>query len=102
MLAVVVERGLSIFGFGVVFLFPGEEGDKEESRNEDVHPDRVEIAHPATGNIFPGKEAGAEDQVFYRDEELGIEMGDVFEEMADDMADAFFWFEVLLATVCTK
>jgi hypothetical protein len=84
-----------------VLFFSGEEGKEEHGRDEDVHPDGVEIAHPATGNIFPGEESGAEDQIFYGNEELGIEVGDVGEKMPDDMPEAFIGFEIFLAAMST-
>ena len=29
-------------------------------------------------------------------------MGDIGEEMADDVTEVFFWFEIFLAAVCAK
>jgi hypothetical protein len=83
---------------GLLFL-ARKEDQEEHRRDKDVHPDGVQVAHPSACDIFAGEEAGADDQVFYRDEELAVEMGDVLEEMADEVADAFFRFEVFLAAV---
>ena len=91
---------MCIFLFAVSTLFLSGKYSQEKQRGDkDVHADGVQVAHPSAGNIFPGEKAGADDQVFYRDEELAVEMGDVLEEMADEVADAFFRFEVFLAAV---
>lgn len=104
------EIGQLFYGWGVFFgliltkalrhvlgLCDGIEDDEEDGRGEDVHADGVEVGHPAAAHVFEGKEAGLFDQVFYRIEELPVEVGDIVEEVLDQVPDGLLGFEVLLA-----
>src|ERR1700733_417487 len=96
------HMGVLILVVVVALAAACKKGHEEDRGDKDIHPDGVQVGHPAAGDVFPGKEAGAEDQVFYGDEEFAVEMGKVFEEMADQMAKAFFWLQVLLAATGAK
>src|SRR6185437_14568838 len=70
---------------------------EEHSADKNIHPDRVQIAHPPSGNIFSRQKSRPQEQIPYRYEELAVEMSEVFKEMTDQMTDAFRRFKVLLA-----
>lgn len=89
---VIAEPFGHVFGAG-----HREKDDEEDGRGEDVHPDRVEVGHPAAAHIFEGKEAGSPNQVFHRIEEFPVKVRYVVEEVLDEVPNGFFWFEVLLA-----
>ena len=80
-------------------LLARKKDQEEHRRDENIHPDGIQVAHPSAGDILAREKAGTDDQVLYRDEELAVEMGDILKKMADEVADAFFRFEVFLATV---
>jgi hypothetical protein len=76
-----------------------KENKEEDGGDEDIHPDGVQVADPFARNIFPREETGPDDEVFYGDEELAVEVRDIFEEMADQMPDTFFGLSVFLPAV---
>lgn len=80
----------------VLGLCNGIEDNEEDGRGEDIHADRIEVGHPATAHVFEGEEAGFFDKVFYRVEELAVEVGNIVEKVLDKVPYGLFGFEVLL------
>ena len=78
------------------------EHEKKHEGREHVQPYRVYIIHPVALDILFGKQAGVEKKIFQGDEELGIVMRDILEKMADEMAEGFFCFHVLLPAMAAK
>jgi len=82
---------------GYLPLLARESHDKKDRRDKDVHADRVQIAHPFTGNIFPGEETRPDDEILHRHKKLTVEMGDVLKKMPDEVPDGFLRLQILLA-----
>ena len=74
-----------------------EEVDKG---NEYVHSDRMQVGCPFAGQIFCREKTWLDQQVLDRNKKLGIVMGEVFEEMADQVSKGFTRFDILLTTTC--
>ena len=82
-------------------MIHGKEHKKEESRREDVHPDRMQVTRAPALHIFGRQKTRLEKKVFCAAEKITIEMGDVVKEVFQQPAKGFFWFDVLLAANVT-
>jgi hypothetical protein len=79
-----------------------KEHDEEYRGNKDVHADRVQIAHPSAGNIFPREETRPDDEILHSHKKLTVEMGDIFKKVPDQVANGLFRLKVLLPAPRTK
>jgi hypothetical protein len=52
-----------------------KEYEEKNSRREDVHTDRIQVANPPADHIFPGKKPGLYEKILYGCKEFTIEMG---------------------------
>ena len=87
----------------VIFLAALRKQYQEKNRrNENIHPDGVQVAGPAAEDIFMRQEPRLTDQVFDRAEKFPVEMGDVVEKMLDQVPHRFLRFQVLLAADMTE
>ena len=61
----------------------------------------MEIALSPPLHVFKCKETGLRDQVFQRTEELPVKVGEIVEEMGDEMPESFLRMKILLSAILT-
>jgi hypothetical protein len=71
--------------------------DKKDGGSKHIHPDRVQIGHPAPEHVFFGQKPRFSYQVFDRTKEFTVKMGDIIEKMLYQVPDSLLGLQVLLA-----